>query len=120
MCSPGYEFGTEGMGGAGHFTQVVWKGSTELGIGKADGMKGNLKCTYIVGRYNPAGNFRGRFKNNIQAGTFNRDAYCSKNRLRDYQPQQPLPKIMAIAETVKRNLKQRKKSRNQPEIAALR
>lgn len=91
------------MGGAGHFTQVVWKGSTQLGIGKADGMKGNMKCTFIVGRYKPAGNFIGRFKNNVLPGKFNRDAYCSKNRMRDYGPHHPVPKITSIAETVKRN-----------------
>ncbi|XP_020917049.1 Golgi-associated plant pathogenesis-related protein 1 [Exaiptasia diaphana] len=41
----------------GHFTQVVWKSSTKLGVGKAtadDG--GGYKKTYIVAQYTPAGN----------------------------------------------------------------
>lgn len=36
----------------GHFTQVVWKGSTELGVGMAT----NGNKVYVVGQYRPAGN----------------------------------------------------------------
>lgn len=36
----------------GHFTQVVWKDSTQLGVGMAT--KGNK--VYVVGQYRPAGN----------------------------------------------------------------
>lgn len=37
---------------AGHFTQVVWKESTQLGVGVAnDGIK-----VFVVGQYRPAGN----------------------------------------------------------------
>ncbi|XP_042343462.1 Golgi-associated plant pathogenesis-related protein 1-like [Plectropomus leopardus] len=47
--SPGYS------GNTGHFTQVLWKGSTELGVGMAtDGHN-----VYVVGQYRPAGNTRG-------------------------------------------------------------
>ena len=63
--------------GTGHFTQVVWKGSTELGIGKATGKKGTMYCTYIVGRYRPAGNFQGKFKENVLKGSFEK-GMCSK------------------------------------------
>ena len=59
--------------GTGHFTQVVWKGSTELGIGKAEGEKNGMYCTYIVGRYRPAGNFQGDFKENVKEGSFKKD-----------------------------------------------
>jgi hypothetical protein len=37
----------------GHFTQVVWKGSDEIGFGIA---KTNTGKTFIVANYNPAGN----------------------------------------------------------------
>ncbi|XP_040010780.1 Golgi-associated plant pathogenesis-related protein 1-like [Xiphias gladius] len=44
--SPGFKSET------GHFTQVVWKDSTELGVGMAtDG-----KRAFVVGQYRPAGN----------------------------------------------------------------
>ena len=46
---------------AGHFTQVVWKGSKELGIGKA--VKGNK--VFVVASYRPPGNYAGRFKENV-------------------------------------------------------
>ncbi|XP_054630104.1 Golgi-associated plant pathogenesis-related protein 1-like [Dunckerocampus dactyliophorus] len=43
---PGFDYST------GHFTQVVWKGSTQLGVGMAtDGNK-----VIVVGQYRPSGN----------------------------------------------------------------
>ncbi|XP_052085478.1 uncharacterized protein LOC127723083 [Mytilus californianus] len=61
-------FGTEPpsfeeMGGKmyGHFTQVVWKGSQEIGIGKA---KKNGRVV-IVANYRPAGNLIGTFAKNV-------------------------------------------------------
>ncbi|KAM8885227.1 Golgi-associated plant pathogenesis-related protein 1-like isoform 2-T2 [Spinachia spinachia] len=36
----------------GHFTQVVWKDSTELGVGLAT----NGSMVFVVGQYRPAGN----------------------------------------------------------------
>lgn len=47
----------------GHFTQVVWKDSTQLGVGVAtDGKK-----VYVVGQYRPAGNMNTRehFEKNV-------------------------------------------------------
>uniref|UniRef100_A0A667YEI0 SCP domain-containing protein n=1 Tax=Myripristis murdjan TaxID=586833 RepID=A0A667YEI0_9TELE len=45
----------------GHFTQVVWEGSTELGVGLAtDGY-----MTFVVGQYLPAGNMQGQFEQNV-------------------------------------------------------
>lgn len=47
----------------GHFTQVVWKDSTQLGVGMAtDGKK-----VYVVGQYRPAGNMNTRehFEKNV-------------------------------------------------------
>ncbi|XP_057305022.1 ectin-like [Hydractinia symbiolongicarpus] len=45
---------TKSAGGAiGHFTQVVWKPTTHIGVGIAKSSSG----TYIVARYSPQGNF---------------------------------------------------------------
>ena len=77
-CQPGYSFGSEqSSGGTGHFTQVVWKGSTELGIGKGNAEKNGMYCTYVVGRYKKAGNFIGKYKENVAKGSFSQDT-CSK------------------------------------------
>ncbi|XP_028392017.1 Golgi-associated plant pathogenesis-related protein 1-like [Dendronephthya gigantea] len=58
----------------GHFTQVIWKESLELGIGKAT--KGG--CTYVVARYKPPGNWMGKEKENVLKGTFDK-SFC-RNR----------------------------------------
>jgi len=53
----------------GHFTQVVWKGSTQLGTGVAFGTvveKGKTyNATYVVCQYSPAGNMSGSFAANV-------------------------------------------------------
>ncbi len=52
---------------AGHFTQVVWKSSKELGVGLAtDG-----KTIFVVGQYKPAGNVTnaGYYEQNVQPKT---------------------------------------------------
>jgi pathogenesis-related protein 1 len=41
----------------GHYTQMVWKNSLEVGIGKSTCSDGTI---IIVGNYSPAGNFIGR------------------------------------------------------------
>ncbi|XP_043675635.1 uncharacterized protein LOC122632639 isoform X4 [Vespula pensylvanica] len=46
----------------GHFTQVVWRDSTELGVGMARNRNGEV---YVVCNYNPAGNFLGSFTDNV-------------------------------------------------------
>ena len=48
--------------GTGHFTQVVWRESTELGVAIAEG-KNNY--TVVVANYKPAGNMMGKFKENV-------------------------------------------------------
>ncbi|EDO36753.1 predicted protein, partial [Nematostella vectensis] len=66
VCDPGYSFGGDsGRSGTGHFTQVVWRGSTELGFGSATGEMRGMKCTYYVGRYNAAGNMMGQYNSNV-------------------------------------------------------
>ena len=60
VCEADYDFvtGDKGNGQAYlHFTQIVWKESTELGIGFAKGTKGSMTCYYAVGRYRKRGNF---------------------------------------------------------------
>ena len=46
----------------GHFTQVVWKDSRELGVGRAQTRDGKW---LVVANYRPAGNFLGRFQDNV-------------------------------------------------------
>ncbi|CAL1294823.1 unnamed protein product, partial [Larinioides sclopetarius] len=47
---------------AGHFTQVIWSNSRELGIGKAVSKNNRL---YIVANYYPAGNILRKFTENV-------------------------------------------------------
>ncbi len=41
---------------AGHYTQIVWRSTTHMGLGVAVSNSGE---TYVVARYNPPGNFFG-------------------------------------------------------------
>ncbi|KAJ8321173.1 hypothetical protein KUTeg_001298 [Tegillarca granosa] len=50
--------------GTGHFTQVVWKGTKEVGFGKAVAPGGKV---YVVGSYRPAGNLIGTYTENVFA-----------------------------------------------------
>ncbi len=45
----------------GHFTQVVWKGTKEVGVGVTCGDNGCL----VVANYYPAGNYLGHFTENV-------------------------------------------------------
>ncbi|XP_066912246.1 Golgi-associated plant pathogenesis-related protein 1-like [Clytia hemisphaerica] len=58
-----YNFRTSASNGGviGHFTQLVWQRSNILGCGVATSSKG----TWIVARYEPAGNTRGAYKANV-------------------------------------------------------
>lgn len=49
-------------GVVGHFTQLVWKGSKEVGHGCAKASDGSY---YVVGNYYPAGNWMGEEKKNV-------------------------------------------------------
>lgn len=46
----------------GHFTQLVWNGSTEVGVGRATASNG---MQFVVARYNPPGNVLGKFPDNV-------------------------------------------------------
>ncbi|KAJ8346421.1 hypothetical protein SKAU_G00278220 [Synaphobranchus kaupii] len=64
-----YNFSKPGFrSNTGHFTQVVWKSSEDVGVGLAT--DGNT--VFVVGQYSPAGNItnKGYFENNVlPAGT---------------------------------------------------
>ena len=53
---PGFHMGT------GHFTQLVWKSSKELGMGIAQAADGTW---YAVANYSPPGNISGQFPLNV-------------------------------------------------------
>ncbi len=58
-----YDFNGNGMSaGTGHFTQLVWKGSQQVGFGLATSKSGS---NYAVANYYPAGNFVGRYQQNV-------------------------------------------------------
>lgn len=57
-----YSFRTHSGPKTGHFTQLVWKASTEVGIGKAVAPDGKF---FVVANFNPPGNFVGRFGENV-------------------------------------------------------
>ncbi|XP_019640510.1 PREDICTED: Golgi-associated plant pathogenesis-related protein 1-like [Branchiostoma belcheri] len=62
-----YDFGDKGgnyQPSAGHFSQVVWKGSKELGVGTAKSDKG---MAVTVCNYSPPGNMQGAFGSNVQS-----------------------------------------------------
>ena len=60
-----YNFKNPGnFGGTGHFTQVVWVASQEMGVAKAGEGDGSQ---YVVARYSPAGNLMGHYPENVKA-----------------------------------------------------
>ena len=65
-----YDYGKPGFSVAtGHFSQVVWKGTTEIGCGAAQGPKKlagrNATINYVVCHYAPAGNVYGQYPANV-------------------------------------------------------
>jgi len=50
----------------GHFTQLVWKGSTKIGAGRVCGSAdGTWHDTYIAVNFSAAGNMAGAYKDNV-------------------------------------------------------
>ncbi|MCX0274259.1 CAP family protein [Nocardia zapadnayensis] len=52
----------------GHFTQVVWKSTTKVGVAVADCPAGSIfdmPSRFVVARYAPPGNVEGRFDQNV-------------------------------------------------------
>ena len=69
-----------GSPGTGHFSQVVWAASRRLGVGLASGGGKVMILSYhkrtlsylitkvmVVANYDPAGNFVGKYKENVPA-----------------------------------------------------
>lgn len=58
-----YSFGKEPeVLTCGHFTQIVWKDTKEIGVGSAKSKSGKL---YVVVNYYPPGNYSGLFSKNV-------------------------------------------------------
>lgn len=59
-----HDFAVEpkGIFKAGHFTQLVWKSSQDLGVGVSKTKKGKV---LVVCNYNPRGNIAGQFSANV-------------------------------------------------------
>ncbi len=64
-----YDYANPGFSPAtGHFSQVVWKGTTELGCAYNDGCTSGMyqgSHTAWVCQYNPPGNYTGQFADNV-------------------------------------------------------
>ncbi|CAF3657235.1 unnamed protein product [Rotaria socialis] len=59
-----YNFNSPGFSSStGHFTQVVWKTSTKLGVGIAFSLDG--RRAYVVANYDPPGNYMGQFAQQV-------------------------------------------------------
>jgi len=69
LYDPGYDFNNPGFSsGAGHFTQVVWKGSTTVGCYMKvcyDLFPGWGNSNLLVCEYSPPGNYMGQFSANV-------------------------------------------------------
>ncbi|KAK0065829.1 Golgi-associated plant pathogenesis-related protein 1 [Biomphalaria pfeifferi] len=60
-----FNFGAEPTGPietAGHFTQMVWRNSTEIGVGRSQARDGR---SIVVVSYFPPGNVAGQFQSNV-------------------------------------------------------
>ncbi|KAJ8508166.1 hypothetical protein ONZ45_g9520 [Pleurotus djamor] len=64
-----YDYNKPGFSkGTGHFTQVVWKSSKQVACAVGSCRGGTIfkqASKYIVCRYSPAGNFQGRYGENV-------------------------------------------------------
>merc|ERR1719235_1465589 len=62
-----YSFDDPGFGmSTGHFTQLVWKGTTKVGMAKVVGESQGMTAIWIAANYSPAGNMMGEFEDNVE------------------------------------------------------
>ena len=90
---------------SGHFSQLVWNATRELGVGKAMGTKFGMNCTFIVARYRPLGNVGNEFATDVSKGNFD-SSYCSHvqrdtlpridNEWKEYRYRAKIPRIKKI------------------------
>ncbi|CAB4256941.1 similar to Saccharomyces cerevisiae YJL079C PRY1 Protein of unknown function [Maudiozyma barnettii] len=61
-----YDFSNPGFSSnTGHFTQLVWKGTSQVGCGVKS--CGGVWGDYVICSYNPAGNVAGQYADNVQS-----------------------------------------------------
>ena len=58
-----YNFGSNGNRDTENFTQMVWRGTQECGIGRAQSSDGNWWYGVVV--FDPPGNIPNQFANNV-------------------------------------------------------
>ena len=64
-----YNYNDDFQQGKGHFAQIVWQNSREVGFGRAKAKDGKW---YAVANYFPAGNYIGQFRENVRAPKIDR------------------------------------------------
>ena len=57
-----YDYDQDFQSGKGHFAQIVWKNTREVGFGRAQSKDGKF---YAVANYFPAGNYINHFRENV-------------------------------------------------------
>ncbi|XP_078365267.1 uncharacterized protein LOC144649614 [Oculina patagonica] len=62
-----------------NFMQLIWKGTSHMGIGRAFGMRKGLPCTFIVARYRPGVINSYGLESNIDRGLF-LPSYCNAEK----------------------------------------
>lgn len=57
-----YNYNEDFQTGKGHFAQIIWNDTQQVGFGRAQGSDGKW---YAVANYYPAGNYVGQFRQNV-------------------------------------------------------
>ena len=64
---------------AKNFMQLIWKGTSHMGIGRAFGKRRGLPCTFIVARYRPGVMNAFEMDSNVDKGSF-LSSYCNADK----------------------------------------